>query len=399
MLEDLNKIVPELDDTDKNKMFNDLNNNMNKPKIRKSFDFKYILAAASIVVSLAILIPLGIVMGNDNKKPPIDPIIVPNNDTNYNNHNFESAESILGYAAFKPFDVKTNNTNNTNLISINDNLSLNKASFYNGETEDNTNSFYVSYPFDYVRINSAFKFETDIEDIKSPTVKEIIEANCGLGKLEVVVAKFTTYTAEPVLKATIEETLISIRGYNGYYTILENSKSGDYEYEFSSHKKISSNEIIKDSTPPIIRIHLIKYSDGKALIGFFGCDDEDAYSDLTDFQFFNSSSNIESVNPTELYSVYELSKVPTTKIEAPVIDILCYSHLSIPLVTYYRLEVQTKTKLKYVFITVPGTPEDNVLDIQVGDTIIIEFDLMFASYDPDHLSDGLYGCTVTKVEK
>lgn len=397
MLDDLNKIVPELDDNDKNVIFNNINNKMNTKKAKNPFNFKIAIAALSFAVLLLIFIPIGISMSNNKGNNPIAPTNNSNENLDgYNNHKFETSESILGVAAFRPFDSKNNNnTNKANSISIYDNLCENKAYFK--DPEDNTQSFYVSYPFDYVRINKAFKFNVEVEDITNATAKEIIETNCGLGSLEVVIAEFTTYEAEP-LRETIKETLISIRGYNGYYTILLNSKSGDTKYTFSSHKKISSNSIIKDSTPPIIRINVIK-NDNNYSIGFFGCDNEDAADNIYDYNFFTSTGNIEYASHDDLYSVLELTKVPTKKIEAVITDILVIDNSDVDdenkKIIYYCFYVQAETNLERVWIDAYDNEVENISDFKVGDVIIIEYDQLYYTYDPVVITVN----RLTKAEK
>ena len=404
MLDDLNKIVPELDNNDKNKIYNNINNKMNNKKPKNIFNFKIALAVASFAILLAILIPVGIFMNANNKgnNPinttiPIETITTPvetittnqnGNSVNYNSRNFTTTESLLGVAAFRAFDTKTNNTN------LNNNLK--RKQIYYSEESNNQNASskdpsYFSYPFDYVKIENAYKFETEVSDINNSLAKEIIETNCGLGKLEVVIAKFSTYIGDSSF-ADIEDTLISIRGYNGYYTILLNGLRNNYsdegltstEYSFSSHKKISSKEVIKDLTQPIIRIHVIKYNDGKIVIGFFGCKDKNTESDIANFQFFNTADNIVYISPDYLYSVLELSKIKTKQVEATITDIDLENNI---------LFVQTDNNLTMILIE--EYTEANISNYIIGDVIIVEYDNYYESYDPKIVVAN----KITKVEK
>ena len=150
MLDDLNKLVPKLDEDDKERMFNNINNMNNNKKPKKAFNKNYIFIIASFILVLAILIPTLIIISNNNNSTEKE-----NNNTNTNNNtpttNYDpktsetiintenntdclpgnsyndnevvylEKEDLLGVAAFNAFESKTTEKlmhfNDTNTIT------------------------------------------------------------------------------------------------------------------------------------------------------------------------------------------------------------------------------------------------------------------------------------------
>lgn len=104
------------------------------------------------------------------------------------------------------------------------------------------------YPFGYLRINDPLSFYIYIE----PGTNDFIEGFCGSGEIEVVVCEVHFY--DEAGGYIQDEFMIIFKGVYGIYSCLTNGASWNYEnsklikstYEFSSHKYISGNEIIKD---------------------------------------------------------------------------------------------------------------------------------------------------------
>ena len=408
MLDKLKDTVPNLDDNDKEKIYEAVNNRV-KPKRINLFrkQFAFILIGAIILAS--IIIPIGINVfsgrdqmpyekallpdgsGGETSRPDtdepggnIDPIEPDNNNAKTYDY-FLSETELIGVAAYKAFDNKES-IKLTSLTYSADEILDNNTDNKN-ENNDVKNNIY-SYPFDFVKIHSAYKFSVLVDDIEDTQAKEIIEAKCGLGELEVVVSTFSTfYDDNGIIKLVVsDETLISLRGYNGYYTILENSGKftlGESYYSFSSHKKLGSDEIVKDFTPPFLGILLRIDSNGNYYINFKTSEiivGVDTYDYKTEFK---QQSLVEEINPEEIYSTEELTEFKTRTVKATVLKI----------VNNYWIEVETNSNLKVVIIgpyTVGNFADAfNNLAFNVGDTIIVEYAELYAKYDPVMISPSI----------
>ncbi len=382
MLEKLNETVPKLDEYDSNKMYNNISNKMNK-KIKKPLNIGFILSFATAVLLIAILIPLGISMATNNSRNTNTPNT---NNNNNNNQNFENvnesgyltSENMLGVAAFKVFE-KNNNSNvktNKRFKPISTNMPA-KVSFDNSENLSDDNPDKFSYEFDYVKILSAKKFSITIDDLShDETTKEIIESNCGLGELDVVIAKFETYIVKDgSLCSAISDELISIRGYNGYYTILLNSYlnwKGIEVYAYSSHKTITESAVEKDFTGTITTIFVRKEND-RFYVSFRS---EDNISSVYNYDLEHEyvSSDIELANGSEVYSVLNLNTFTTTTIEGVIKNISIDTKiLSLEVSGGYRIVLLSSNKI-------------NILNFNIGDEIIVEYAKLYDEYTPHYIN-------------
>ena len=410
MLDDLNKMVPDLDEEDKSKIYDGLNAKSSNKGIN-IFKRQYGLILLGLALLIAIIVPIGIVLGTGNNNQKIDDpsTVTPSDDnkggstgnnggntgnsgntgnnSSYNvNTNYSLNErEIIGVAAFREFDKNENIKLTSNTYSINELLT--------DETKDETNQgndeepMVYSYPFEYVKIHSAYKFNINVEDIADKGAKQVIESSCGLGELEVVVAQFTTFEDDEGIKKPIilPEYLISIRGYNGLYTILENSASFTYGSEtraFSSHKRIGTNEITKDFTPPILTIYLrVNKTYGTYYVCFKLSENILDIYQYDQSQAFKNTTDVEDVEADTLYSVYELTEFKTKAVEVTVKNIVDSRYI----------EVNSNCRLRAVVIS-PYTVSPNdafillsnstILHFEVGATLIVEYDELYGSYDP-----------------
>lgn len=373
MLEDLNKTVPELDEYDSNKMYNNISNKMNK-KSKKPFNRGFILGIASIAFLLAIIIPVGIIINknvtnNRNNKEIIDYELEYIEVSGY-----IGTEDMLGVAAYKPFDDKNNNTKSKNRFNP---LINNEAdeTVLNNSTNENNDSNKFSYPFDYVRITSAEKFSITVDDLSyDEGVKDAIENSCGIGDLEVVVAKFSAYyVVNKELRELVSDELVSIRGYNGYYTILMNS--GSYKYgetikTYSSHKTITNNAIEKDFTGTIVTIFVKQYSN-KKYVSFKSDDGILSTYDYDSTHQFEASNTIKA-NTSELYSILNLNTFITAKLECVVKEIDIENN---------KLYVKTSSnKSKIIFLN--DELQIDIKNIKIDDIIIVEYLYLYEGYNP-----------------
>lgn len=386
MLDDIDKIIPKLDEKDSEAIYQ---KNSKKKVEKKSsiFNNRIIVAFATFVLLIFVVIPVGIMINNSNLGPnqPSGPSIGPeDNELQYNNNLFINENSVIGIAAFKEFD-ETNvqeisnlsirvNYKNSDVTTLDENSEEPNGDISNDENEINE-PLKVAYPYDYVKINSAYKFSINVINIEDNVAKEIIEENCGLGDIEVVVAEFETYVEENGYNVlSVQDTLICLRGYNGYYTILVNS--GVYTNDsslhiFSSHKKLTEDEVSKDFTPPILSIFL-KEENNSRYVYFETSDNLLSFGNYNQESAFKNISEIERVSRETMYSVLELTRLPVKEVEALVLEID---------LEYKMLKVQTEYNLEYVHID-ENTENVNLENINIGDIIIVEYDFLFDEYNP-----------------
>ena len=142
-------------------------------------------------------------LNSSSEKPTINSFVEENNkEINYSTSINEN--SLIGIAAYYEFDNKV--VNNISNISIkNKNSDLIDSDYESKEEE----YLKISYPYDYVKIISAYKFNIYVDDIEDQVAKEIIENSCGLGELEVVISEFETYVEKGETRyPSVQDTLI-----------------------------------------------------------------------------------------------------------------------------------------------------------------------------------------------
>ena len=386
MFDDIDKIIPKLDEKDSEAIYQKLS----KKKVEKKSSIinnRIIVAFATFVLLIFVVIPVGIMINNSNLGPnqPSGPSIGPeDSELQYNNNSFLNENSVIGIAAFKEFD-ETNaqklsnlsirvNYKNGDVTTLDENLEESNGDISDVENETNE-PLKITYPYDYVKINSAYKFSINVINIEDNVAKEIIEENCGLGDIEVVVAEFETYVEENGYNIlSVQDTLICLRGYNGYYTILVNS--GVYTNDsslhvFSSHKKLTEDEVSKDFTPPILSIFL-KEENNSRYVYFETSDNLLSFGNYNQESAFKNIAEIERVSRDTMYSVLELTRLPVKEVEASVLEID---------LDYKMLKVKTEYNLEYVHID-ENTESADIENISIGDIIIVEYDFLFEKYDP-----------------
>lgn len=376
MLDDLNKIVPKLEDDDKNNIYQNINNKSNK-KISFRFNPKLITVVISFVIIAVLIIPTAIIIGNKssgekNASPkasatPSSQATPSGSNTNidYGNDYHISDANIIGMAAYSEFDSSNTNTLNNFTVSLNSNKSL--------DTVDETKVY--TYSFDYVQINSAYKFSINVDDITDTVAKEMLEENCGVGELEVVVADFETFNdANGSLSSSVVDTMISLRGYNGYYTILLNNGSYNDSYDilvFSSHKKLTSDSVEKDFTPPVLSIFL-KETNNTKYVYFKSSDYLLSTSSYDQSKAYKNIADIEYVDNNTLYSVLNITKLELKTITATVVEIDYENN--------YFL-VTSDGNLEYVFFDDNTTYSSNG-SILPGTVIHVTYNSLYSGYNP-----------------
>lgn len=380
MLEKLNETVPKLDEYDSNKMYNNISNKMNK-KIKKPLNWRFFISFATTVLLIAIMIPVGIAIAANNSRNSNTTNTTPNNQNvvdgkELTEADFLTSENMLGVAAFKVFENNNSSVrNNKRFKPVLTNT--NKAYFDNDENSLNDNSNKISYEFDYVKILSAKKFSITIDDLShDETTKEIIESNCGLGEVDVVIADFETYIQKNgSLRSTISDELISIRGYNGYYTILLNSYlhwNGIEVSAYSSHKTITESAVEKDFTGTITTIFVRKEND-RFYVSFRS---EEHISSVYNYDLEHEyvSSDIELANGSELYSALNLNTFTTTTIEGIIKNIsIDTKRLSLEVSGGYRIVLLSSNKI-------------DISNFNIGDEVIVEYAKLYDEYAPHYIN-------------
>lgn len=371
MLDNIKKIISKTNDDDFETIYENI---VNKQK-KKEFNYKYILGFVASFLLIAITIPLALTINSNNneinsEKESSIPTII---DDKHHNTIFNET-SLIGIAAYKAFDSnKTNEIRNVSFKSK-ELTTLNNTS----ENEISEDDYLkVSYPYDYVKIVDAYKFSINVNEIEDLYANDVISTNCGLNEIEVVVANFETYIEEKgTLYLSVQDTLISLRGENGYYTILENSGQKIYKgflHVFSSHKKLLDNEVSKDFTPPLLSIFLKEYEDNR-YVYFKSSDDTLSPYDYNEKLAFKNIGEIEYVSRDYIYSLYEISKVPVKNVEVKIISINFEKF-------YLEVLSEGESKLKYVTFN-DHTEGTLVSSLNVNDLIIVEYDDLYERYNP-----------------
>lgn len=310
------------------------------------------------------------VLNSSSEKPTMNSSIEENNkEINYNASISEN--SLIGIAAYYEFDNKI--VNNISNIPI----KYNNSDLIDADNESKEEEYLkISYPYDYVKIVSAYKFSIYVEDIEDQVAKEIIGNSCGLGEIEVVISDFETYVEKDEIRyPSVQDTLISLRCYNGYYTILVNSDvytDNNSLHVFSSHKKLLDEEVSKDFTPPILSIFLEKKNNNEHYVYFETSNDLLSFGNYNVDKAFKNITEIENISRNTMYSIYELTKMPTKEVNASIINIDIENKY---------IEVETIEKLKYVYFN-EYTEGIEIISLNIGDIILVEYDFLFEKYNP-----------------
>ena len=345
-----NEIIKDQTSYDKDE--NRVKNHIDFEKYNKKIAVSPFIKFASIAATVCFLIVGGVALSNllpnnsqdissgitsasgtysSNEKPNEKP-------TNTNAFKIDE-KSALGLASVKEFE--RNNIKRINTNTVIENKNNGSLSNVNGHKL----SSHYEYPYNYVKIHSAFKFQIEIPIDTADEEIEIIKQNCGLGKLEVIVADFSTYLIDDEtdvndngifddIYADITDTMITIKGSEGLYTILSESCLFEYVPDsdgattiiskevFSSHKTINNGSIDKDLVAPYYGILLHKNPLGESSVSFAKDD-----IGIVSYWEFNKSTKytfdlneIEEVSRNTVYSVHDLMTLPENTITGTLIN-------------------------------------------------------------------------------
>lgn len=317
---------------------------------------------------------------NSIESPPTPGNDVPDNVNENDDLKTKSRISnidVLGLASYKSFETET--TQKSSKQASRKNTTLSELS----NNEDEIKQYlYVSYPYDYIKIDSAQKYHFTINENDACEALDPIITNCGLGDLEVIYATFTTYNKEDyTIEASVTDTLISIKGKKGFYTILANSGSFNNQESqeiFSSHKKLTSSDINKDFEPPIYSIMFSKKQEGNYSLQFLKSDNLATYSDFSESEkYLFDGNDVEILTREVVYEVLNLVKLPEVTLEVVVTDI----DLDKKIIT-----IESHDSLKWLIIDDYTEVSDDFFSIlKIYDTIEITYDDLFSDYKPDYV--------------
>lgn len=310
------------------------------------------------------------------------------NDKNDNRQNTAVSRrskgiDILGRAAYNVFTEKTSAP-----MSVREADAASGSDFTADENTDRKNDYLrISYPYDYIKISAAKKYRVSIPAQTDETALTPVSDLCGLGNLEVVVADFTTYcylskeyveqTGSEALIESVNDTLISVKGTKGYYTILSNSYSFAENATttiFSSHKTLGKDSIGKDFEPPIYGIRFIGYADGRGEISFSESNGAASFGDFDNTSVFPFDySDHENIEREFLYSVMSLTQLPEITINVRVIEAIAEKNLLVvtcdSAVQYVKFDEYTEN--------MPGSEET-----LRGRYLEVSYDYLFEGYSP-----------------
>jgi len=381
MLDELNDSIPKLDENDESRMYENLYNKLNEKKNKPVLKRNILIIVPVFLVSI-IIVSCIIIINTINQ-----------NTNNTNNYNYfcSNENNIIGMAAFKLFDdesIKSNRNNKSSiftdnyLILENDNeytTSITTGPGNSDEPKTFNHPSTVKYPYDYIKINSAIKFTVNVPKIEDYVANQIIDINCGLGDLEVVIASFTTYVdRDGQLTIDITEQLLCIRGNNGYYTLLSDDIYLDVNNLFSvenytSHKKVTKYAVEKNFDSAVLAITLKREDDDCRYIYFAeNFKKDNKYN--KDFAF-KIDNIIEKVSSEILYSVLELSELPTKTIIVKVKSIDFKSF-------YIQVESDNDIECVYFYDNSTVFNYSDLYKIKIGDNIKINYDNLFNGYNP-----------------
>ncbi|MBQ6817810.1 MAG: hypothetical protein IJO27_05200, partial [Bacilli bacterium] len=284
-----------------------------------------------------------------------------------------SNEDLIGIAAFRVFEEQKE-------LSVNPLVFKDKYKARKIENEYHK----IDYDFEYIKIENAIKFDFEIKSNIDELAYQMLDAECGTGEVEVVIADFTTYSyidGYNIPHRDIVDRLISIRGREGYFTIITNSgtrtETGWTDF-FSSHKKLTSNSVEKDFTPPILTIYVEEIGEDLK-IAFKASQDILSKNDFNDINKELVSGPFEEGAADEMYAALDLAKVPVKNIICQVerIDEVLNGTTKY----YYLLVSNVVYDVKNIYI-VDETVCDFKSEIEIGDQINVYFNFYYLSYNP-----------------
>ncbi|MDE7214108.1 MAG: hypothetical protein K2N42_05970 [Anaeroplasmataceae bacterium] len=318
------------------------------------------------------------------EKPIENPLEKPTEEGKQTSY-FLGELNLLGMASIKEFKANTQPRKVKHLTS-------NQGQVKELSDEEPTVIVNFTYPFDYVKIHSAIKFSISIPEDTEDEALEMIEASCGLGDLDVIIADFSTFVYDEekeYLYLSVQDHMITIVGKKGIYTILSNSGSYQYDQDktyfseiYSSHKTIDPNGINKDFVPPFYGIN-VKYGyDGLYDVSFTKNENLATYDDFTSAtKYAYDAKKVERVSRDTMYSVLDLTSYPQDWIEGVItsieLDRSCFT-ITTEKDSYIEVYLNKDTVLEDNLIEM-----DSIWELLEIDThIAVRYDCWYDGYEP-----------------
>ena len=371
--------------------FNETKDNY-KNKILLSFNKKALLTLCCSFIIIIAFISV-IVLDDSTSEGPKYPIVhVENKDKDLRELKSNlNSNRLLGLASFKEFDIPKETNKKTLKRNYRSNI------IYKEDKMTEFTEFYKSsYPYDYIKIHNATKFEFELKEDNCDEGLELIKQNCGYGILEVSIAYFSIYeiinsnTGKLSLLET--ELMISFKGELGIYTCLtlggkvSSNISGNNGEEhlytvFSSHKRISSEEISKDLTPPIYCIMVDETIDSIQLTFHKG--EKINHTQFLEMKNELSHYNVDletvkTVEKDTLYDVYELAKFSETS-QLCIIEEFDLENKTIKVVSEQNLKIILIDS--YTYYNSEGNV-DVMSNLEIGVEIEVYYDYLYDGYNP-----------------
>jgi hypothetical protein len=242
---------------------------------------------------------------------------------------------------------------------------------------------HISYPYDYIKIYDVVRFSC--AGVKSP----LVEAICGDGEIEVLIADFALFVnpeeadADADENMMIGEPMIVFKSELGIYSCIANGGgltdatdiSSDYYTEFSSHKYLSDKALEKEFIYPVFQF-IVKYENGKVTLKTTGTNEE--YS-TTVYADEIPLSNQQAVSPQELFSLVELgSNIPEASLQCEVTE-LNENYFTVKTGSDFNLESVYYDE--YTEFIIGGKTATDA-DIAVGNIINVTFGKLYENYNP-----------------
>ncbi|MDR2495790.1 MAG: hypothetical protein LBD21_01520 [Tannerellaceae bacterium] len=326
----------------------------------------FMLAAALALMTFSCLKTEG--YPDDEHEPTID---YPELEVAVGRMQRDDAGRLLAIAATRSFDTRTD----LDTIEIQDWASVLRAE---GDRP------YVSYPYDAIQISGALFYTVGGD--RFPFLRQI----CGQGDLLVTVSAFTAYVEQhdrpenlepplntpPGMRIVVSDGMIAFRGPAGVYSCLLND-GANYTAIFSSHKKLTEHEEIKDFTPPLYYFYL-NAEVGRTRLGFQALFGEDG--------MLHPDTNIVwaelvpqgTYTEPQLYDVDELTKFPQS---SQVCTLTGMTDSMMFVTAPAPSEIRNVLFDAYTVFTEKGLPA-TADAFKPGDVITITYDEPYEGYRP-----------------
>lgn len=231
---------------------------------------------------------------------------------------------LIAIGVFIPNLFKTNPNvdDNLDLIDLNINhANLSYVVYKAAKTTLNNNSFKpvsyhnyqtlsferVEYPFDFIKITNPYRFEVEIPENSGTYIEEQV----GFGVIEVIVTEidFLSQSGNGVVSYYPHEMMIIFKGAYGVYSCLVNGgsgnvSSGNYVRQFSTHKTVQNDNIVKEKKLESIKINVHIVNNNPTSISFENWDN----ANYAQTRHNTIANTFKRVKASEIYRIIEIEE-------------------------------------------------------------------------------------------